>query len=136
MFASRHPSSIEPTAADISALRTLSSHIARRSASIIAASIVALWELKIEAEEDLLGILPADSPFAAETRVEMEIERPAVAFNGSVVENYPGYQDMVKEYIEKLLIADGRRDGVSSIELIPAKESSLLGAAVALACLE
>ncbi|KAK5661959.1 hypothetical protein OQA88_10070 [Cercophora sp. LCS_1] len=134
IFTSHHPSSVEPTAADIAVLRALSSYIARRSASIIAASLFALWELKAEAEEELLRSLPADSPFVAETEAEMASPRTAVAFNGSVIEHYPGYRDILQKYTDDLVSSSERRGG--AIELVPARESSLLGAAVALACLE
>ncbi|KAK1755682.1 hexokinase-1 [Echria macrotheca] len=134
IFASRHPSVVEPDCADIAVLRTISSYIARRSASIVAASLVALWELKSETEEELLNTLPADSPFAAETKAEMEIARTTVAFNGSVIEHYPGYLQCAQQYIDDLVSTSSRVGG--SIELVAARESSLLGAAVALACLE
>jgi len=134
-FASRHPSSVHPTGVDITVLRTLSSHILRRSASIVAASLFALWELKNEAEEELLQSLPAASPFVAETKAELAISRTAVAFNGSVVEHYPGYQANLQQYVNTL-VSSSDWDSGASIELVAARESSLLGAAVALACLE
>lgn len=134
-FVSHHPSPVQPTGADITALKILSSHITRRSASIVAASVFALWELKLEAEEELLQTLPADSPFVAETEAEMKIARTAVAFNGSVIEQYPGYRANAQQYINDLVSSSSRNRG-ESIELIPTHESPLLGAAVALACLE
>lgn len=115
-------------------LTALSSYIARRSASIIAASLFALWELKAEAEEDLLRSLPADSPFIAETEAEIACSKASVAFNGSVIEHYPGYRDILQKYTDDLVSSSERKGG--AIELVPARESSLLGAAVALACLE
>ncbi|KAK0617405.1 hypothetical protein B0T14DRAFT_434625 [Immersiella caudata] len=135
IFASRHPSSVEPTAVDIAALQSLSSHIARRSASIVAASIFALWELKMEAEEELFRSLPAESPFFLDTEAEMKIAQTTVAYNGSVIEHYPGYLANTQQYINDLVSSNGRNKG-ESIELIAARESSILGAAVALACLE
>jgi hexokinase len=135
IFASRHASSVEPTAADIAALQSLSSHIAHRSASIVAASIHALWELKMEAEEELLQSLPAMSSFIAETEAEMQITQTTVAYNGSVIEHYPGYLATTQKYINDLVSSSGRGK-VDSIKLIAARESSILGAAVALACLE
>lgn len=134
IFTSCHPSSVEPTVADLAILRTLSSYIARRSASIIAASLFALWELKAEAEEEFLRSLPADSPFTAETEAELATPKASVAFNGSVIEHYPGYRDMLQRYTNDLVSSSVRKGG--AIELVPARESSLLGAAVALACLE
>ena len=105
----------------------------RRSAAILAACVFALWELKAEAEEEYLRDLGDDlekSDFVADIKAEMELERTTVAFNGSVIEFYPEYQANCQGYIDSLLADSG------SIDLVPAKESSLLGAAVALACLE
>jgi len=135
MFASRHPSPVEPTTADITALRMVSSLVARRSAAIVAASIYALWELKMEAEEELLRSLPPHSPFEPETQAELQITQTSVAYNGSVIEHYPGYLSNAQQYLNELISWSGRNDG-ESIELVAARESSLLGAAVALACLE
>jgi len=134
LFLSRHPSPVEPTSADIQFLRTLSSYISRRSASIVAASVVALWELKTEAEAEFLGGLSTDSSFILETEAEMKLTRTMVAFNGSVIEHYPGYQETLKGYIDALIASSEL--STASIDFVPAKESSLLGAAVALACLE
>lgn len=133
LFASRHPSAVRPTASDIAALRTLASFVTRRSAAILAASVFALWELKVEAEEEYLEEIGDDlekSEFVAEIKAEMELPRTTVGFNGSVIEFYPEYQANCQDYIDSLVAGRG------SIDLVPAKESSLLGAAVALACLE
>jgi len=89
----------------------------------------------MDAEEELLRTLPASSPFTPETEAEMAMPQTTVAFNGSVIEHYPGYQDSVQQYMDDLMSSSDRgRDG--SIKLVAARESSLLGAAVALACLE
>ncbi|KAL2131713.1 hypothetical protein VTI74DRAFT_4704 [Chaetomium olivicolor] len=141
-FTARHPiPGYTPTTADLSFLRILASHISRRSASLVAASLFALWELKSETEHELLATLPdVHSPFAVETAAEIEISqgKSTVSFNGSVIENYPGYRAHLQAYIDALL-AEERENGdgkkVGSIALVEARESSLLGAAVALACL-
>lgn len=133
VFASRHPSPVSPTASDIAALRTLASFVTRRSAAILAASVFALWELKAEAEEAYLQDIAGDlekSDFVSEIKAEMGLPRTTVGFNGSVIEFYPEYQANCQGYIDALVAGRG------SIDLVPAKESSLLGAAVALACLE
>jgi len=124
---------VAPTATDIAALRTLASFVTRRSAAILAASVYGLWELKAEAEEEYLGELGDDnekSDFVTEIKAEMALARTTVGFNGSVIECYPGYLANCQGYINDLLADAG------AIDLVPAKESSLLGAAVALACLE
>ncbi|KAK3332047.1 hypothetical protein B0T19DRAFT_93358 [Cercophora scortea] len=136
IFVSRHPSPVDPTSDDIALLRALSSYISRRSASIVAASLFALWELKAEAEAEFLRGLPAEgSPFTEHTEAEMQISRTMVAFNGSVIEHYPGYQINLKGYIDSLVASSAVLSEGAAIDLVAAKESSLLGAAVALASL-
>lgn len=124
LFISRHPSSTEPTTADIIFLRRLASLISRRSSAIVAASLFALWDLKREAEVD---------------GSERALDHHVVAFNGSVIEQYPGYLQNCQTYIDELISSstsgsDAKARG--SMKLVGAKESSLLGAAVALACLD
>lgn len=58
-----------------------------------------------------------------------------VAFNGSVIENYPNYLSNCQRYIDDLVEGKGCPE-MGGIELVPAKESSLLGAAVASACVK
>ncbi|KAK4219818.1 hexokinase-1 [Rhypophila decipiens] len=134
IFASRHPSTVEPAIDDMKFLKTMCSYISRRSASIVAASLVALWELKTEAEAEFLSGLSVDSAFLTETDAEMKLSRTMVAFNGSVIEHYPNYQENLKGYINSLLTS--RNLPTASIDFVLAKESSLLGAAVALASLD
>ncbi|KAK4107962.1 actin-like ATPase domain-containing protein [Canariomyces notabilis] len=153
LFTSRHPSTVTPTTADLAFLRALASYIARRSAAIVAASLFALWELKAEAERELItdaSSSPSFAAAAAEAELALSDAKTTVAYNGSVVENYPGYRDHLQSYIDQLVsISQERRsqdqgqdqgtvargaEGV--IALVEARESPLLGAAVALACLD
>lgn len=62
------------------------------------------------------------------------MEGHVVAFNGSVIEQYPRYLENCQKYIDDLLSSLGVK--AAGMSLVGAKESSLLGAAVALACLE
>lgn len=55
-----------------------------------------------------------------------------VAYNGSVLENYPEFRKNTQKHIDMLVEASGARSGI--VELMYAEESSLLGAAVAVAC--
>lgn len=128
-----YPSLPEPTTADMRALQTLASYVSRRSSSIVAASLFALWQLKSETETEYLrDLIGAESPFVPETEAELRLPRTIVSFNGSVIENYPHYLTNTQRYIDDLITADGGVPG--SIDLVAAKESSLIGAAVALAC--
>ncbi|KAK2058989.1 hexokinase [Colletotrichum caudatum] len=125
LFASLHPSSHTPTSSDMSALRSLASFVSRRSAAIIAACLHAVWSLRLEAlsEEG-----PEEEEASERLGQESSLVRTVVAYNGSVIECYPGYLAMCQDYVDALV---NRKD--RSIDLVPAKESSLLGAAVALA---
>jgi hexokinase len=102
--------------------------VSRRSAAVVAASVFALWELKREAEAEYAPQTPGEA--AEFAKREAALDHVVVGYNGSVIEHYPGYRQHCQAYIDSLA-----GPGVS-IELVPAKESSLLGAAVALACFE
>jgi hexokinase len=77
----------------------------------------ALWSLRNESE----GISTA------------EFSHTVVAYNGSVLEHYPSFQTSCQTYVDELVVASGGKAG--AVELVHAEESSLIGAAVAVACL-
>jgi hexokinase len=133
LFSETHPSSHTPTAADISALQSLASFISIRSSALVATCVYTLWEIRLESQRELAASLPASSALIADAQADVAMPNTVVSFNGSVIENYPGYRASCQKYIESLLESHGHLDG-STIELVPAKESSLLGAAVASAC--
>ncbi|WYZ37793.1 hypothetical protein EsH8_II_001299 [Colletotrichum jinshuiense] len=124
LFVAQHPSSHTPTASDMSALRTLASLVSRRSAAIIAACIHAIWSLRLEGLNEEMP--DETSPERAEE--ESALVRTMVAYNGSVIECYPGYLATCQGYVDALVDSKDR-----GIDLVLAKESSLLGAGVALA---
>ena len=78
----------------------------------------ALWQVRNDAD----GITAQESKHAV------------VAYNGSVLENYPGFQATCQEYLNDLATRSGAT-ARCMLELEHAEESSLLGAAVAVACL-
>ncbi|KAK7991754.1 hypothetical protein PG988_000548 [Apiospora saccharicola] len=138
-FASTHPSPVKPTVSDLTAIRALASFISRRSAALLAASVFSLWEMRHETEIEYIttqqntsAARAAPAPLVAEAAAEQALERTKVAFNGSVIEHYPAYQANCQRYIDRLV--DGQSKHAGAIELVPALESSILGAAVALAC--
>jgi len=118
LFVSRHPSAYTPTQSDIEALRQIASHVSFRASALIATGVHALWQTRNEAES-----IPAS-----------ESSHTLVAYNGSVLENYPGFKVSCQKHLDALVEASGGHKGV--IELMYAEESSLLGAAVAVACLD
>ena len=114
-------------------LKTLASLVARRSAAIIATALFTLWQLRAELSLEHRQVLaPRSSDNADDSSVEAVVEadsrRTTVAFNGAVIESYPGYLAMCQAQLDAL-VGGGRR-----IELAEARHSSLIGAAVAVAC--
>lgn len=90
-----------------------------RGSSVLAAGVHALWGLRNNAE----GIDAKDS------------KHTVVAYNGSVLENYPRFEAMCQKQLDLL----AERSGAPAsriLELEHAEESSLLGAAIAVACME
>ncbi|KAH8665821.1 hypothetical protein BGZ60DRAFT_56510 [Tricladium varicosporioides] len=118
IFTSRHPTLCPPTHADLLAIRLIASHVTYRASGVVAAGVHALWQLRNEAE----SIAPHES------------SHTLVAYNGSVLENYPGFRTSCQKQLDSLVQDSGGKEGV--IELMYAEESSLLGAAVAVACID
>ncbi|KAI6091489.1 hexokinase [Hypoxylon rubiginosum] len=143
-FTKHHPSPVPPTVSDINAIRTLATFISRRSAALLAASVFSLWDLRHETESEHAKLTPTLSNDSAVVLPETEAEireleaaqaatpeSTKVAFNGSVIEHYPRFRATCQQYIDDL-VAGSEHPG--SVDLVPALESSILGAAVALAC--
>ncbi|KAI0830037.1 hexokinase [Hypoxylon sp. FL0890] len=140
-WTTHHPSTTHATLADITAIRTLATFISRRSAALLAASVFSLWELRHETEAERVLATPKPTPsndsgvVLPSPSVDEEIKdleaSTKVAFNGSVIEHYPKYLPTCQSYIDDLV---SRSQYPGSVDLVPAIESSILGAAVALAC--
>ncbi|KAM3086876.1 N-acetylglucosamine kinase 1 [Clarireedia jacksonii] len=116
IFATRHPSSYTPTPSDMRSLRFIASLVTERASALMATGVHSLWYLRNESE----SILPSESAHTV------------VAYNGSVLENYPDFRNNTQKYLDLLVEASGATAG--TVELMYAEESSLLGAAVAVAC--
>ncbi|KAH7175622.1 hypothetical protein EDB81DRAFT_874462 [Dactylonectria macrodidyma] len=133
-FSLRHPSSHNPTTSDIFLLRQLASFISKRSSALVATCVYTFWKLRIDAQADWVKTLPNSSPLRPTAEADRDITETTVAFNGSVIENYPGYLSSCQQYLDDLVAGQEGESGTqSTIQLVSAKESSLLGAAVALA---
>lgn len=89
--------------------------------------------MRKESQREVVASLPASSPLLTEAQADADMAKTVVSFNGSVIESYPGYRTSCQKYVEFLLESNGHTKD-NTIELVPAKESSLLGAAVASAC--
>lgn len=148
-FSARHPTSQKPLVSEMLALRTISRLVTRRSAALVAAALYGLWELKREVESELVDsqnaeTSPSSVQFLENAKAELDLGSVAVGFNGSVIEQYPDYRENCQQYINGLFQSFQEQSAETAafpgasepFELVPAKESSLLGAAVALACLE
>jgi hexokinase len=133
LFAKQHPSTYKPTTVDLAALRKLASYISMRSSALIAASLYALWDVRIDSHKAVVAGLPESSHLRQGAEADLDLKKTMVAFNGSVIENYPGYLASCQRFVDELVENTGRAEN-GSIELVAAKESSLLGAAVASAC--
>ncbi len=118
----------------MAAIRSLASFVSVRSSALVATCLYTLWDARLEGEQSFLETLSQESPLRQQVEADMKLDKTTVAFNGSVIENYPGYLEGCQRYIQELLETRGYAK-TRSIELVPAKESSLLGAAVALACI-
>ncbi|KAG9232792.1 hypothetical protein BJ875DRAFT_379956 [Amylocarpus encephaloides] len=118
IFSSRHPTALPPTQADMRAIRLTASHVAYRASGVLAAGTHALWELRNTGEN-------ISARASSHT---------LVAYNGSVLENYPGFRAACQKQIDDLVLSSGGGQGI--VELMYAEESSLLGAAVAVACID
>ncbi|CAK7262794.1 N-acetylglucosamine kinase 1 [Sporothrix epigloea] len=137
VFHEKHPtgSGAPLSIADIRVVCTLASLIAQRSAAILGASVYALWALKVETERELIEANLVEA-HTRNAQAELAIlqSRTVVAFNGSVMEQYPHYREHCQAVIDSLA-TEKTSATTSTIDLVPAEESSLLGAVVALACL-
>ena len=142
-------------------IRDLASLISRRSAALMAGALFALWELRHETEAEAAaahvevatkknndnaikafengGVVVSVTEAQDEEhnqqqqqqqQQEQAPQRTKVAFNGSVMERYPGYRVRCQGYLDTLVARSGRP---GFVDLVPAVESSLLGAAIALA---
>jgi hexokinase len=114
-------------------LRKLAAYISMRSSALIAASLYALWDVRIDSHNAVVAELPESSHLRQGAEADLDLRKTMVAFNGSVIENYPGYLASCQRFVDELVENTGRAEN-GSIELVAAKESSLLGAAVASAC--
>lgn len=121
-------------------VRELATFVARRSSALLAACVFGLWELRHETEAEYLESQPPLShllptprkmSFVAEAKAETALPHTKVAYNGSVIERYPAYRENCQAYLDDLV---AQSEHAGQIELVPALESSILGAAVALAC--
>ncbi|KAG5998703.1 hypothetical protein E4U43_002369 [Claviceps pusilla] len=137
LFSERHPSPHRPVTSDLAAIKAISSFVSVRSSALVATCVFTLWDMRMDFEQQYIESLPRLSPDRKRVEADMgQLQRTTVvAFNGSVIENYPNYLASCQCYLNQLIESKGWPER-RRIDFVPAKESSLLGAAVALACVE
>ncbi|KAG5984008.1 hypothetical protein E4U55_006373 [Claviceps digitariae] len=137
LFSQRHPSLHRPTTFDLAAIKAISSFVSVRSSALVATCVYTLWDMRLDFEQLYINSLSGLSPERKHVEADLDHlqKTTVVAFNGSVIENYPGYLASCQRYLNQLVESKEMLE-YRRIDLVPAKESSLLGAAVALACLE
>lgn len=113
-------------------LRSICAIISRRSAAITSVAVHAFWDLRREALQSVAASAQRGEKEAVQA--EADLEETVVACTGSVIENYPGYSEMCQTYVDDLVAQSvgDREEVVGKITFIPAQQSSLLGAGVAL----
>lgn len=153
LLQSQHPSSTTPTLADLFFLRKICAAVARRAAAYLATSIHALWQLKLSTE----AAAPTSDPVAeavalgysapaASDGVPTSPAKITIAYDGSVINKFPGFRDLCQRYISEIIayenvstkeeLMDGELVVEDTVVLEPAREAAIFGAAVAVACLE
>ncbi|KAF5657801.1 RTT107-like protein [Fusarium heterosporum] len=136
-FSSRHPANHTPTTADMAFLKQLASYVSKRSSALVATGVHAFWNLRIDSQNKYVSTLSPESSERRSAEADRDLAETTVAYNGGVIESYPGYLDSCQSYLNDLVASDKQEKvGTRTIKLVSAKESSLMGAAVALASLE
>src|SRR5204863_9383966 len=95
----------------------ISSYVSSRASCYVAAAVHALWQLRNDSE----GISSA------------RMVPTTIGYNGSVLEQYPGYLERCQRELELLVTAELKEKSTDVVKLRPIVESSLFGAAVAVA---
>ncbi len=117
----RHQNTTATATATATTTTTTTTTIEKRGEVVVSVSETATEKEEEEEENEEEEAAAAPPPPPSHTKV---------AFNGSVIERYPQYRATCQGYLDGLL---GSSSSSSSVDLVPAVESSLLGAAVALA---
>jgi hexokinase len=116
-FHTAHPMRSPPKLHELEFIRDIGRLASRRAAAYLATSLHALWAVRTAAE----GIEPG------------EASHVTIACDGSMVEKYPGFRQCTQRYLDRLCMLSGASEGAVTLDLAP--ESSIFGAAVAVACM-
>lgn len=116
VFLQAHPLRSAPRTRDLEFIRDIASLISRRAAAYLATAMHALWRVRTEVE----GLQSAAGV--------------TIACNGTIIEKYPGYRERCQRHLDDLCEQSGASRGAVALSMAP--ESSIFGAAVAVACME
>lgn len=116
VFSQAHPLHSAPRTRDLEFVRDIASLVSRRAAAHLATAIHALWRVRTEAE----GLKCSANV--------------TIACTGTIIEKYPGYRQRCQNHIDDLCEQFGGSRGAITLSMAP--ESSIFGAAVAVACME
>lgn len=117
-FQQHHPlHSGPPALADLRFIKQVTTLVSSRAAAYLATAIHALWSTRLSSE----GIKPDEAGHVT------------IACNGTVMERYPGFRERCQGMLDRLTGISGAHEKVT---LEMARESSIFGAAVAVACME
>ncbi|EME41449.1 hypothetical protein DOTSEDRAFT_46445 [Dothistroma septosporum NZE10] len=117
-FLQAHPTRSLLRHNELEFIREIARLVSRRAAAYLATALHALWTVRTESEGLSLG----------------EATHVTVACNGTIVEKYPYYRELCQRRLDELCVLSGATKGAVTLKMAP--ESSIFGAAVAVACLE
>lgn len=117
-FTKAHPTRSSPRLCELKFIREIAGLVSRRAAAYLAAALHALWKIRTEAE----GLQPGEATHVT------------VACNGTVIEKYPRYRELCQRHLGDMCIQSGASREAVTLKMTP--ESSIFGAAVAVACME
>ncbi|CZT15838.1 related to Hexokinase-1 [Ramularia collo-cygni] len=117
-FIQAHPSRSTIRLCELEFIRDVAGLVSRRAAAYLATALHALWVIRTEAEHLEPG----------------EATHVTVACNGTVIEKYPRYKELCQQHLDDMCERSGASRGAVTLKMAP--ESSIFGAAVAVACME
>jgi hexokinase len=126
-----------PSVEDLRFLRRVSQLVSRRAAAYLATGIHSMWCLRNQAECSTTSS-PAtesaikESPEVTVVENEDTSNNLSIACDGTVINKYPGFRSTCQSYLDQLT-EETHPGSDASIQLTPAPESAILGAAVAVA---
>ncbi|WPG99914.1 hexokinase-1 [Acrodontium crateriforme] len=118
LFLKSHPLRITPRPSELRFIRNVSQWVSHRATTYLAVVLHALWAFRTAEEGSQIG-------------KDMEM---AVACHGTIIEKYPQFLLNTQQQLDDLCLLSGAKKGAVALEIAP--ESSIFGAAVAVACIQ